>query len=89
MAFHVIHNRKLPVHMMHYEQYEQDWSRTVEQLFHFLGLSPASGVEPLKFIAGKHYRHYFESQHIDMIRNLVKTLASPETWQIVEQYFGS
>ena len=87
MAIHVIRNRKLPVHTMHYEDYETKWEDTVHHLFGFLELRPAAGAEPLEFITGKQYRHYFEARHISMARRLVQALASPETWHMLEHYF--
>ncbi len=79
--------KSLPVHFLFYEDYTDNWETTVKQLFQFLDLSPALGAEPLEFISGKHYADYFDPEDIVMAKLLVETLASPEAWALLKNYF--
>jgi hypothetical protein len=80
--------KRLPVHYLFYEEYAEDWENTVAQLFKFIEIVPAPGAEPMEFIVGKHYDGYFTRNDLEMARELVRTLASPETWDLVKRYFA-
>jgi hypothetical protein len=86
-AIELTRRRNLPVHTLFYEDYETNWDRTVDELFQFLFLSPARGTEPVPFVTGKHYTGYYDRHDIAMAKVLVRTLASPETWNLVQRYF--
>lgn len=87
MAMELTRRKTLPVHYLFYEDYTNDWNKTVEELFRFIEISPAPGFEPLEFITGKHYADYFDPQDITMAKELVKALASPESWDLLKRYF--
>jgi hypothetical protein len=87
LVIEVTRRRKIPVHYLHYEDYSHNWNKTVDELFHFLELAPATGAEPPKFITGKHYGDYFEPHHVELARRLVNLLASPESWALLSHYF--
>jgi hypothetical protein len=86
-AIELTRRRNIPVNVLFYEDYTDNWDTAVEQLLQFLGLSPAPGATPLEFILGKHYEDYFDAHDLDSAKLLVKTLASPETWDLVKRYF--
>lgn len=86
-AVELTRQRNIPVHNLYYEDYSDNWQKTVDRLFAFLGLSPAPGAEPPEFITGKHYEDYFDAKAIIMARKLVHTLASPEAWELLKRYF--
>ena len=88
-AIDLIKRNGLPVHTMFYEDYEERWESTVDQLFHFLVLSPAVGASPLPFQKGKHYIEYFTAADMLNARRLVKILASPTTWDHIYRYFSA
>ena len=87
LALETIRRLNLPLHSLFYENYTQNWDETVQQMFEFLQLSPADGASPLEFIAGKTYLDYFEQRHVALAKGLVSTLASPESWALLEHYF--
>ena len=87
-AIEVARRSNLPVHTFFYEDYETSWNRTVEELFRFLSLSPAQGASPLLFVPGKHYMEYYERSDTAMAERLVQTMASRETWTLLQHYFS-
>lgn len=87
-AIELTRRMHIPVHVLFYEDYTDDWENTVDQLLQFISVSPASDAEPLEFIAGKHYGEYFDEGDVVMAKLLVKTLASPETWDLLKHYFS-
>lgn len=86
-AIELTRRMNIPVHVLFYEDYTDDWEKTVEQLLQFISLSPAPGARPYEFIAGKHYGEYFDPDNTAMAKLLVKALASPETWDFLKRYF--
>ena len=67
-AIELTRRTDIPVHVLFYEDYAENWENTVEQLLQFLSLSPAPGAEAWEFIVGKHYEDYFESHEVDKVR---------------------
>jgi hypothetical protein len=86
-AIELTRRKNLPVHTFFYEDYENSWDRTVDELFQFLVLSPARGAQPPSFVTGKHYMNYYGRSDAAMAKALVNTLASPETWNLIGHYF--
>jgi len=86
-AIELIRQKNLPGHTLLYEDYEHNWDRTVNELFEFVSLSPAPGAKPYPFIPGKHYKDYYDPSERVSAMVLVKTIASPETWNLVKHYF--
>jgi hypothetical protein len=87
LAIETARRNNLPVHVLFYENYSEDWEGTVKKLFEFLQLSPADNATPPEFITGKHYSDFFEPHHVQLAKDLVLTLASPESWTLLEHYF--
>lgn len=85
LAFEVTRQNRLPTHVLHYENYTDNFDETVDELLHFLEQSKV-GPAP-EFIAGKHYADYFEEEQCQAIAYLAKELASPETWEALRHYF--
>jgi len=78
----------LPTLILFYEDYEAAWNQTASQLLDFLRLRPSSDdAVPLEFIPGKHYRHYYAVEDMRKIRQLIKLVASPATWDLLSRYF--
>lgn len=85
LAFEVTRRKSLPTHVLHYENYTDNFDKTVEELLNFID---ASQVAPgIKFISGKQYSDYFEEEQCQAIARLAKDLASPETWGAIKHYF--
>lgn len=85
LAIEMTDRMNLPMHYLHYEDYNRDYNKTVADLFSFLDLEAVS--EPIGFIAGKTYRDYFEKEEQIATSRLVKAVASPECWDLVSVYF--
>jgi hypothetical protein len=76
----------VPIHYLHYEDYEHDYNATVSDLYEFLDTPIVD--EPLEFIVGKTYEDFYDAKSMRAAKLLVKALASNETWSLVEQYFS-
>jgi hypothetical protein len=85
LAFEVTRRKRLPTHILYYENYTENFNETVDELRGFLKL-PRVAPAP-EFYVGKHYSDYFEEEQCQAITYLVKELASPETWEALCHYF--
>lgn len=85
LAAKVIDQHKLPVHVVYYEDYTSRYNETTRDLFAFLGLEQVH--DPLQFIPGKTYEHFFDENEIQAITQLVWKVASPRTRDILHRYF--
>lgn len=85
LAFEVTRRKRLPTYLLYYENYTENFDKTVEELLDFteqLQVAPSP-----EFYAGKQYSDYFEQEQCQAIAYLAKDLASPETWQAIRHYF--
>lgn len=85
LAFAVSRRMRLPVHVMHYENYTYNFDEVVDGLFNFLGLRSLS--KPPEFIRGKHYWDYFTEAEQSAIKALLREVSTRETWEVIWHYF--
>lgn len=74
-----------PVHTLFYENYTNSFNDTVSQLLDFVKLQPVSNPPP--FESGKTYPDYFTEDERYYIAELVRYLATKETWKLLQHYF--
>jgi Sulfotransferase domain len=75
-----------PVYTLFYENYTDSFNETVSQLLDFVKLQPVNTPPP--FEAGKTYPDYFSEDERYFTAELVRYLATAETWKLVQHYFG-
>jgi hypothetical protein len=85
LAFEVTRRKRLPTHVLFYENYTENFDETVAQLLNFLELTAVAPAP--EFYKGKQYAEYFEPQQCQAIARLVQGLASPESWAALQHYF--
>ena len=71
--------------LLHYEDYENDFNKTIEKISTFMDIS--QGKEVAYFTPGKSYKHYFQENEIKKVKGLVVELSSEKTWKILQRYF--
>ena len=71
--------------LLHYEDYENDFNKTIEKISTFMDIS--QGKEVAYFTPGKSYKHYFRANEIKKVKGLVVELSSEKTWKIFQRYF--
>ncbi|VEU38634.1 unnamed protein product [Pseudo-nitzschia multistriata] len=77
--------RDVPVHKVYYEDYNTKFEETANGILDFLDLKQ---VAPFReFTSRKDYGGYFPPEELRNIRDLVKSVASEETWSDVKHYF--
>ncbi|GKY99029.1 hypothetical protein MPSEU_000858600 [Mayamaea pseudoterrestris] len=76
----------IPTHILYYEEYSNNYQKTVDDLFDFIGLEQVLSPEP--FISNKTYDSYYTAETKQLAAELVKQLASPDCWSIIKKYFG-
>jgi Sulfotransferase domain len=74
-----------PVHTLFYEDYTESFNDTVSQLLDFVKLQPVNTPPP--FEPGKTYPDYFTDDERYYIAELVRYLATNETWKLLQHYF--
>ncbi|CAB9501840.1 expressed unknown protein [Seminavis robusta] len=75
-----------PVHTLFYENYTENFNQTANELLDFLELDVVGGPEE-SFQPGKQYPEYFTEDEQYFIANLVRHLATNETWGLLKHYF--
>lgn len=75
----------IDTHVLHYEDYNNNFDETLTALLNFLDLPNTGAV--WDFEAGKSYRDYYTEDQIARMKNATRRLASPITWQHLERYF--
>jgi hypothetical protein len=83
--FHAQRPGGFPVLRLYYEDYSTNYNATVEALFDFLDLEVRG--RPVAFIPGKTYLSYFSLRHQEKAAQFVKSIATPECWDMVKHYF--
>lgn len=76
----------LPTYVLHYEDYSGDaFNTTVSNLLKFLNLSQAQEAYP--FRQGQSYENYFTSVEKRRVKEAIKVLSVPQTWESLSRYF--
>lgn len=86
LAFVTTHDLQLPTYVLHYENYTENFDRTLEELLSFLQLEQTG--EKTEFVKGKAYADYFTVDEQAAVRKAAEKLASRETWSHINHYFG-
>lgn len=84
LAFDVTRGNGIPVHIVHYHNYSENFDETLSKLLAFLELSRNGMVEP--FHAGKVYSDYYTNAQRQDIRRAIREFASVDTWENVKDY---
>jgi hypothetical protein len=71
---------------LYYENYGSNHRETTAKLFQFLGLTLESEGEQFRGTE-RYYRGYFTSDEIEAVQEMVKDIASKETWNLLSHYF--
>lgn len=74
------------VHFLYYEDYSRDMNQTVTKLADFLEYQPLAHG-PLPFSLGKTYGHLYSDAFKHKVAHLVRKIASPECWKLLQHYF--
>jgi hypothetical protein len=85
LAIQATQRLDLPVHVMYYEDYSDNYKATVKDLMQFLELPVVQ--EPLEFILGKTYASFFERRDAQLAARMVRELATPDAWALLRHYF--
>lgn len=76
---------KKPTMIVHYENYEHAWNKTVGNILNFLHLEKKG--EPSKFSARHDYDPYFSPEQRLAAQKLIVRLARPAIYNQLERYF--
>ena len=79
--------KSIPALTLFYEDYAQDWDKTVKQLLEFLLLTPAVGAQAEEFIQGKHYDDLYDEKEKVAAKKLMKEVATDDLWNLLQRYF--
>jgi len=86
LAFTATNNLQVPTLVMHYEDYEEHFNRTVQELVGFLNQKVVT--KPKEFETGKRYREdYFTFEERGRVYELLKEYGYRETWDAMGRYF--
>ena len=86
-AHDVTKKYKIPVHVLHYEDYSRDYNRTVEKLFKFLELETEYPCKD--FVPGKSYFNFFDDAYRKQAMDMARALSSPSVWKMLKVYFAT
>lgn len=75
----------LPVLTIHYEDYQDNFNATVDSLFQFLELTVQGKVRPFRALPD--YSDHYTPANVAAIEALLRHVASPHTWEMLERYF--
>ena len=76
----------IPVHTVHYEEYETDWRGTIGGVLDFLQQDPMDWNEASPFHASD-YGAYYTAEEKVAIRAFLQDLAAVPVWEMIQQYF--
>jgi hypothetical protein len=85
LAIDMTIRKGIPVHYIYYEDYENSFNETVEDLIQFLELEVRNVSLP--FETGKSYKGIFDDRHSRSLAQFVKAIATPECWRHLSHYF--
>lgn len=75
----------VPTYVLNYENFGTRFNQTLDEILDFLSMTPKG--KPHTFIRGKAYKEYFHSNELKKVRQVMKILATEETWAHVKHYF--
>lgn len=84
LAFDVTRGNNIPVFVVHYHNYSQNFEGTLSQLLDFLELPRQGVTEP--FHAGKEYHSFYTKEQRLAIRRFLEEFSSSETWDNLKDY---
>lgn len=76
---------QLPTFILHYEDFVKSFSEKVSELLDFLDLEQVS--DPYPFKQGHSYDDYFSKDERNAVKDAMKSLSTPTTWQHIQHYF--
>jgi hypothetical protein len=79
---------ELPVYRLYYENYTANFGGLVRELYEGFLRYPLISARPKKFFPGKTYHYLFTPEEKLEIAYLIKSLASPDLWQLLRHYFS-
>ena len=85
LAFTTTWDLDIPTHVIHYENYTNNFNQTKDMLLAFLEQDEVH--EPPLFVTGKTYREYFTGEEVKAVRFMLSKLALDKTWEQIEHYF--
>lgn len=89
LAFDIIEEMSLPLHILYFEDFEEDFNRTKDEILQFMEakeVSIESKRRPM-FIPGKKYEHFYTPKQIKAIRKFVFEHGSQQTQYVMKKYF--
>eukprot|EP00591_Stephanopyxis_turris_P009639 CAMPEP_0195526934 /NCGR_PEP_ID=MMETSP0794_2-20130614/28268_1 /TAXON_ID=515487 /ORGANISM="Stephanopyxis turris, Strain CCMP 815" /LENGTH=309 /DNA_ID=CAMNT_0040657725 /DNA_START=277 /DNA_END=1206 /DNA_ORIENTATION=- len=84
-AFEITKNLSIPAHILHYEDYRDDFDGTLSSVMDFLELPRV--VKNVTEFYWSNYTGYFTNEQRSAVAAYVKMLASHETWYELKRYF--
>lgn len=81
----LVTDHEIPVLTVYYEDYSTKFNATVARILDFLELEQEGVLR--EFTARSDYGGYFSKEQQDSVRDLVKRVALPKTWEQVKHYF--
>jgi hypothetical protein len=85
LAAAMVTEQNIPTHLLYYESYSTQYNQTVQGILDFLQLPWVRS--PVPFVPGKTYHDYYTPSEALAAMQLVKSLATSETWELVRHYF--
>ena len=85
LAFATTDDLDIPTHIIHYENYTNNFNQTKDLLLKFLDQEQVN--EPPQFETGKTYREYFTDGEVKAISVMFTKLASAKAWDHTKHYF--
>lgn len=86
LAWTTTQNLGIASHVLRYEDYAEDWRKTVDSLLEFLYL-PGVAWEDASLFSMRSYPDYYSPEQKDAIQRLIYNVASVPVWNIVKKYF--
>ena len=87
LAFVTTDSLRIPTMVVHYEDYGERLNETAMEMTKFLHLERIG--ELMEFVKGKEYIQYFTRAEQEKVKETIKILALPSTWDHVSHYFSS
>jgi hypothetical protein len=85
LAFFTTDDLELDTIVFYYEDYGNDFNRTVNRVLEFLALPQIGSAAP--FTTGKSYSDFYTSDELLRIRQACELMATRQTWKHIRRYF--
>mmetsp|Transcript_11694 Transcript_11694/g.16709 ORF Transcript_11694/g.16709 Transcript_11694/m.16709 type:complete len:492 (-) Transcript_11694:92-1567(-) len=85
MAAILLKELDIPTYVLHYEKYDTDFDKTLEEMMEFIEQKPRG--PKVKFIKGKEYSEFFHQKERIAIKKAAKEMALASTWELIKHYF--